>query len=298
MFPERPYFSIVIPTYNRPDQLAACLQAITCLDYPRDRFEVIVVDDGGKTSLENVVSPYREELDLTLITQANAGPAAARNAGAVKAKGEYLAFTDDDCKPEPAWLEALSLRFSSTPDVAVGGRILNTLPENIYSTATDLLIKYLYENLNHDPNQAQFFTSNNLVLPRDKFMKMGRFDTTFPRAAGEDRELCDRWLYHGYTLTYVPEAVIHHSHNMTFSSFWKQHFNYGCGSYHFHRLREKRNQEPARIEAPRYYLNLVRFPLSKPSDHPTLLLVLLLGVSQAANALGFFLERVRKNTRA
>ena len=71
-------FSIVTPTYNRPERLATCLQSIAQLDYPRDRFEVIVVDDGSKTPIEPVITPLRDRLNITLLKQLNSGPAAAR----------------------------------------------------------------------------------------------------------------------------------------------------------------------------------------------------------------------------
>jgi glycosyltransferase involved in cell wall biosynthesis len=76
-----PSFSIVIPSYRRPRQLAECLRALSRLEYPRDRFEVIVVDDGGDAPLDEVVAPFGSNLSLTLIRQPNAGPAAARNLG-------------------------------------------------------------------------------------------------------------------------------------------------------------------------------------------------------------------------
>jgi len=82
MHSETPLFSIVIPTYNRPKQLASCLQAIEGLTYPRDRFEVIVVDDGSRTPLDSIVNKFSDRVAVRLILQSNAGPASARNRGA------------------------------------------------------------------------------------------------------------------------------------------------------------------------------------------------------------------------
>ncbi len=86
-----PSFSVIIPTYQRPEQLGTCLSALTELDYPSDRFEIIVVDDGSPVSPEPVVASFRDRLNLTLLTQPNSGPASARNTGAAHAKGEFLA---------------------------------------------------------------------------------------------------------------------------------------------------------------------------------------------------------------
>ena len=71
-----PFFSVIVPTYRRPERLAACLRALAGLDYPRERFEVIVVDDGGGATLDGAPAT----IDLTLVTQAHAGPAAATHA--------------------------------------------------------------------------------------------------------------------------------------------------------------------------------------------------------------------------
>src|SRR6266480_5580198 len=100
-------FSIIVPTHNRPQQLAACLDSLAGLDFPRDRFEVVVVDDESAKPLDAVVSPFRERLHLVLVRQKQAGPAAARNRGSTEARGCYLAFTDDDCRADSAWLRRL-----------------------------------------------------------------------------------------------------------------------------------------------------------------------------------------------
>ena len=86
---------------------------------------MIDVDDGGDPPLGEVVAPFESNLTLTLLRQANGGPAAARNAGAKRARGEFLAFTDDDCLPEPGWLTGLAEALSGAPDCMVGGAILN-----------------------------------------------------------------------------------------------------------------------------------------------------------------------------
>src|SRR5437879_3868866 len=118
---EEPLFSIVVPTHNRPGQLVGCMQALAHLNYPKDCFDVIVVDDGGETRPDEVVASFRDQLDVTLFRQPHAGPATARNTGAMKGRGTFLAFTDDDCRPAPDWLKALAIRLSKNPDWVIGG---------------------------------------------------------------------------------------------------------------------------------------------------------------------------------
>ena len=285
-------FSIVIPTYNRLDRLYNCLKAIAQLDYSREKFEVIVVDDGSKISLASVVEPFQAELNLTLLRQSNAGPASARNTGAAIAQGEFIVFTDDDCVPSSDWLSALEAQFQLNPDALVGGKTLNALPENLYSTASQLLIDYLYGYYNAETT-ASFFASNNFALPTATFQLLKGFNATFPLAAGEDREFCDRWLHQGYQMVYAPQVKVSHAHQLTLKTFWRQHFNYGRGAFCFHQLRTQRIDDRIRVEPISFYFNLLTYPLTQTSSQSVILLAVLLFLSQVANIAGFFRERIK-----
>ena len=286
-----PLFSIVIPSYCRPQRLNRCLQAISQLDYSRDRFEVVVVDDGSDPPLEAVVAPWQAQIPIRLIHQANAGPAAARNTGAYQAKGTFLAFTDDDCTPAGDWLKQLEVCTNQFPDHLIGGRTLNALSENPYSSASQLLIDYLYEYYNVQSGNATFFASNNFAVPTRHFRELGGFDVAFPLAAGEDREFCDRWVYRGYKMHYAPNALVHHAHQLKLPSFWKQHSNYGRGAYHFHISRARRESEKIKVEPISFYWNLLTFPFFQKSPHSAIAIAGLLLIAQVANVVGFFREQ-------
>ncbi len=288
---EQPFFSIVIPTYNRPERLATCLQSLARLDYPRERFEVIIVDDGSEMPVESAVEQVQSQLHIMLLKQPNAGPAKARNTGAFRAKGEFLAFTDDDCTPASDWLTTLAARFAEFPDSIIGGRTVNALSDNLYSTASQILIDYLYGYYNASAEGASFFASNNFALPAERFRALGGFDTSFPLAAAEDREFCDRWLHKGYHMIYAPEVLVYHAHRLALPAFWRQHFNYGRGAFCFHQVRAQRNREPVKVEPFSFYLNLLTYPFVQPLHRPAPLLTGLLFLSQVANAAGFFWER-------
>lgn len=292
-----PYFSIVIPTYNRPKRLAECLNAITQLDYPRDRFEVVVVDDGSSLPLDEAIAPYIH-LNLTLHRQSNSGPATARNRGAKLARGEYLAFTDDDCRPYPDWLNCFARRFAETPQAAIGGCSLNALPDNLFSTASQTLIDYLYGYYNQKPCPERFFTSNNLAMPAREFRTCGGFDEGFPLAAGEDRELCERWQELGYPMVYAPEACIDHAHTLTWRSFWRQQFNYGRGAYHVRQARQRRQAPPMSGQPLSFYWQIMTYPWVKASTQPGILLSPLMFVSQVAVVAGFTWEKQQQGRQA
>jgi GT2 family glycosyltransferase len=291
------FFSIVIPTYNRPERLDQCLRSLAMLDYPRNCFEVIVVDDGSPTSMERITTPYQQQLNLMLIRQTNAGPAKARNVGAMHAKGQFLVFTDDDCMPASNWLTALATRVATNPDCLIGGQALNALPDNLYSTASQVLIDYLYSYYNSRPQSSTFFASNNLAVPTDRFHQLSGFDTSFPLAAGEDREFCDRWLQQGYKMIYAPEVQVYHAHHLTLKAFWRQHFNYGRGAYCFHSARAKRTQESIRVEPLTFYFNLLKYPFGQSASQQAMQqampLSMLLFISQVANITGFFKEKIK-----
>ena len=228
--------------------------------------------------------------------QVNRAKAAARNAGANRARGTFLAFTDDDCMPKVDWLQKLAARFVKTPDDVIGGRTLNALPDNPYSTASQILIDYLYTYYNPTFNRACFLTSNNLAVPAARFRALGGFDTSFPLAAAEDRDFCDRWRHRGYRMIYAPEVLVYHAHTLTLRTFVRQHFRYGRGALHFHHARIQRGQNRIRLEPTRFYVNLLRHRSSQAQHRNALLPAALLFVSQVANAAGFFWERGAKRT--
>lgn len=283
-------FSIIIPTYRRPRQLATCLQALAHLDYPRDSFEVVVVNDDSELPPEEAIRPFRHQLDVKLLTQPQAGPAAARNTGAQNARGEFLAFTDDDCTPSPGWLGALARGLEQAAGCAVGGHTINALVDNPYSAASQMLIDYLYSYFNADHGEATFFTSNNLCVPAERFRAIGGFDASFPFSA-EDREFCDRWLHSSNRLVYEPAAVVYHRHPLTLRKFLRQHFNYGRGAPHFHQVHLQRSHLRIRVEPATFYRNLLRYPFEQAPGRRELRATLLLAVSQMAYVCGALWER-------
>ncbi|MGH9627423.1 MAG: glycosyltransferase [Bryobacteraceae bacterium] len=294
----QPFISVIIPTFNRPAKLEQCLQAIESIRFSRDGFEVIVVDDGSPQPLDSVAVRFASRLPVRMIRQANAGPAAARNAGLAAARGEIAAFTDDDCYPAEDWLEQLQAVFARSPGVAVAGRVVNALPGNVFSNASQLLLDYLYDYFNIRSGKPCFFTSNNIAFPAEALRRLGGFDTTFPLAAGEDRELCDRWVHHGFKFEYAPEALVYHAHYLGMKAFLRQHFNYGRGAYFFHKSRENRGAGPFKVEPLPFYGNLLLYPFRSRSKDRPFATAFLFATSQLATAAGFFRQTlVRAGSR-
>ena len=290
---EAPFFSIVITTFRRPRQIVECLHSLEFLDYPRSRYEVIVVDDGSPEPLDAIISSFRASLPLTLLRQPNGGPASGRNTGARHARGRYLAFTDDDCQPAPDWLKRLEACLLADPDIMVGGRTVNVLPSHC-SAASQIIHDLVYGFFNHDPEHARFFATNNMALPRLQFLAAGGLDESF-RFASEDRELCDRWHHLGFRLRYEPAATVCHRHDLNFPRFCRQHFAYGRGAARFHAVRRERRSSSL-LEQSIFHLRpdwwLIAPVLRAGGIIDGLALFGLLLTWQSANAAGYCYERL------
>ncbi|HLF32347.1 MAG TPA: glycosyltransferase [Xanthomonadales bacterium] len=278
--------SIIIPTYNRPVLLQSCLEAMTRLQYPKEHFEVVVVDDGGNVDLDPVIGALRGALSVRLVKQENTGPGGARNNGVAHATGKFIAFIDDDCSPFEDWLTVLARRLEQDSSRIYGGHTLNALESNVFTSASQSLIDYLYSYYNGDAEKARFFTANNMAMDRNLFLTSGGFDISFTEASGEDRELCDRWLHLGGGLSFVPEARILHRHELNLGSFLKQHFIYGTGAWRFRECKRLRDRVRPKLEPLVFYVNLMRHACMKKLHRP-FLLSLLLVLSQVANFAGF-----------
>jgi glycosyltransferase involved in cell wall biosynthesis len=249
-------WSVVVPTYNRPRQIAACLKCLSTLTPPSGNFEIIVVNDGGTAPPADAVERARHGAParVTVLNQENRGPAVARNTGAERAQGEWLAFTDDDCLPDPDWLLQLDRVTSGSPDTLLGGRTINAFEDNLYSVASQLLTDFTAAYFDGGA-VGRFYNSNNMAVPRDAFVKAGGLDARFARA-GEDREFSDRWSARGQPSRTVELAVVHHAHDLTLRGFLRQHFTYGRGASAYRRIRAEAGR-PVRIE-PKFYLQLLR----------------------------------------
>ena len=286
-----PRVSVVVPTADRPAELERCLRALREIDYPRDRLEVIVVDDRG--TVRGAAPPGG--LDVRVVAHREPrGPGAARNTGAEAARGDLLAFTDDDCLPEPGWLRALTAAVAGSSGIAAGGRTLNALEANAYASASQHIVDLVYAHYNRDPDCALFFATNNLAVPREDFLALGGFDAVRFPFASEDRDFCDRWRASGRTMRFAPGAVVWHAHDLDLARFVAQHLAYGRGAARYHRARAARGTGRMRDEAsfhadPALWLCTLRLRPARRAARTAALLSLW----QAANAAGYVLERTR-----
>ncbi len=291
---DAPFFSVIVPTRDRPDSLQRCLGALIRQEYPRERFEVVVVDDRSTTPVRPIVEAVEDRLRVRLVQGTGAGPARARNLGAREADGEMLAFTDDDCRPRPGWLGKLAEALLLDPGAGAGGRAVNVLEANPFSTTSQLLIDHLCDHYNEPPGAGSFFTTSNLALPARSFAALGGFSETFGSPGGEDRELVDRWVRSGRRILWAPDAVVDHDHPLTLGSFVDQHFRYGRGARVFHRHRRRAGHRRPSMESTRFYAEMLRRPFRERLERP-LRIAALLVLSQAATVAGYVFAPGRKS---
>lgn len=283
---DTPRIAIIIPSYNRPDQIRDCIQALNKIDgapYP-----IIVVDDGSDTHLDTVLALSGDH--VSVIRQANAGPAAARNTGARAAEGaELLCFIDDDCRPRPDWITRLVAAQGRAKGRLVGGRIKNALPRNVFSSASQSLSSYLYDYYQSTGSEMTFFTTNNMCCRREDFLALGGFDTGF-LFASEDRDLSLRWADAGGELHYAEDAVVDHGHDLTLTSFFRQHASYGRGAHALHRRMATRGDPRPKIEPVGFYAGMLTYPMRKRL-YGSLRQSVLIGLSQVAMVSGYAMAR-------
>lgn len=298
MAADPPTASVIVPSYNRPSALRQCVDALALLDYPASRLEVVVVDDGSPQPLPFLSGPKRPT--VTVIRQENKGPAAARNRGALRAAGEIIAFTDDDCRPRPGWLRHLVSAITDEPSALVGGRTLNALHANPFAAASQDLVNFLYDSFfDTDTPRARairpFVTSNNMAVRRQHFLDLSGFDETFCFSAGEDRDLCERWASNVGPLRLTSLAIVDHYHRLTPSGFLRQHFLYGRGAMHLYRQRGRYTKQFTGFEPASFYLRMLRYPFTRHSAGKGALGALLVAISQAASLAGILAEAVNSS---
>ena len=285
-------FSVVVPTYNRQRGLRRLLVALAKQQYPCERFEVVVVDDGGKEPLTNLEEEYWDRLRLKVVRHVHGGCGPARQAGTDRAVGSYLVFTDDDCCPAPDWLARLAEVFEEFPHCAVGGSTVNGLEGNAFAEATQFIITLLTTHRGNGAGGIRYCPTSNIAFPAAAFRSVGGLDRSWSNSGGEDRDLCARWLNAGFALRYEPSAVVRHFHSLTAGQFLRQHVRYGRGAWRFHR-----GSGTGKLESPGFYWKLLTGPFQKYSATKGAQVAGSVMLAQLATAVGFLLEAARGRVR-
>ena len=295
-FAATPDVSVIIPAFGRVAELEVCLSALASQTLAPERFEIIVCDDGSPEPIADSLAPalaaFGNRLNVRVIRQSNGGPGSARNCGAALARGRYLAFTDDDCRPDPEWLERLLRHFKERPNALLGGGMRTSPESDRYAHATQAIMDFVYSEQERCGDMRLFSTSN-LALPERAFRELDGFSPLFRRAAGEDYDLCARWFHQGGETAYVPDAFVIHDHALTFRTYWLQHFRYGRGLLQMRRRLRQRGTRMRPGSPPLvFHLRLIAYPIARNGLRGIRTAVLVC-LSQAATAAGVMSELAR-----
>ena len=212
--------SIIVATFNGASRIGNCLDALLSQSGGRDA-EILVVNDGSTDDTADVVASYP---GIHLITQSNAGPAAARNRGVLEARGAIVLFTDDDCVPMSDWLTAMIEPFRNPDVVGVKG-IYRTRQRRLVARFVQLEYEDKYRLMMNLPS-IDFIDTYSAGFRRDRFLEMNGYDTTFPLACAEDIELSYRMSARGWVMKFVPAAVVYHTHPDTLQKYLKKKYKF------------------------------------------------------------------------
>lgn len=216
---QTPFVSIIIPVYNDNESLEICLQALKKQTYPKNCYEIIVVDNNSKEDVSEVVRHFEQ---VTLVHEAQPGSYIARNRGLSVAKGEVIAFTDADCIPLSTWLEKGVSVLLSEPNVGlVAGHI------DLFAQDSNNPNPFeLYEILELGFSQDQFIAEDHFGVTANLFtfshviQTVGAFDKTLK--SGGDKQWGQRVFQAGYQQLYAQHACIKHPTRSTWQALKKR----------------------------------------------------------------------------
>ncbi len=229
-----PPVSIIVPARGRHAATRACLESLLALDYPGEPCEIIVVDDASEPPLADALSglPVR-----VLRQEHNIGQSAARNLGAADAMGELLAFIDNDCVADPAWLTDLVPCFGDTGIGIVGGRVVAP-PADGRIAAFEAVRSPLDMGVVEGPvgprAAIQYLPTCNLVVKRDLLLAQGGFNSSM--RVGEDVDFVWRALSSGARACYAPAGRVVHFHRAELQSLLWRRADYGSSEADLQRL--------------------------------------------------------------
>lgn len=258
-----------------------------------DEWEVIVASDGGEHSFDGLTQDLKASLPLTLTSIPKKGPAAARNHGARLAKGELLAFVDDDCIVTSEWLTSFAEGFEQLPADALGGQLLNPYADNLAATAWHFLVDFLYDDWRYDDGTVGMIVSSNAAYRRDVFLELGGFDESYGSAGAEDRELSIRLMAHGYRQYYYPSAQVWHYQNLRSPlDYIKRQFRYGRGASRLYRQLAEQDNRPFFLSKNRKRLYPARLWRALRQRDASVGLAGLIALSQLAHRAGRYYQNV------
>lgn len=230
--PYEPSVSVIVPAFNAEATINECVRSLLELRYPRDKLELVVVDNDSRDGTPRALKEYDGR--IVLMHERKRGAAAARNTGLADATGEVVAFTDADCVVDPDWMRHLVCPLQD-PGVGIAGGPILASP-----TAND--VERFGEEI-HDHRRAiedlrpPYAITMSWASRREVLRKLGAFDERFTRS--QDVDLSYRMIQAGYRLAFVSEAIVHHRNESSLGGLFREGFVHGYHGVHARKRHER-----------------------------------------------------------
>ncbi len=237
------FFSVIVPSYNREDEIRALLGSFGKLNFPRERYELIIADDGSTDGTASYVKSFQANspFELHFYPQENQGPGAARNMGMMKARGDFFIFIDSDCTVDPGWLKAIDEGLQAEAADAFGGpdsyrKDFPPLLKAINYSMTSFITTGGIRGHKKKRLGKYYPRSFNMGLSREVYENIGGFGKL---RHGQDIEFSHRIIESGAKVVLIEDAIVFHKRRTSIRKFYRQVFNWGVARINLYKIDEK-----------------------------------------------------------
>ncbi len=241
------FYSVIVPSFNRVDEIQDLVQSIEQLVFAREKFELIIVDDGSTDDTLSYLKKYAQDttINFSFYTQENQGPGTARNTGMNNARGDFFIFIDSDCTVPEQWLSDIDSQINQEAADAFGG------PDSFRDDFSPLLKAINYSMTSFittgglrgkkGKKLAKFYPrSFNMGLSRQLWEEIGGFGNL---RHGQDIEFSNRIIKAGAKVVFIEPAYVYHKRRTNFRRFYRQVYNWGVARINLYKI-DKSMLEP------------------------------------------------------
>ena len=219
-----PFVSVIIPVLNGERTIGDCVTSLLRMDYPQERREILVVDNGSTDRTAEIVKSF----PVRYLREERRGVSHARNRGIEASQGDILAFTDADCVVTASWLRELVLGFNGEEVGIVTGEVVAYPPETTVERYTAMRKPFFFQGRRLSDPVPPWFPGGSVAIRREVVNQIGLFDSRFTAAEDIDYSLRFFQLV-SLEMIYRPKAIAFHHHRLTTWNLFKQYQGYGCG---------------------------------------------------------------------